>query len=148
MANTTELLLFFAARAQNIINVIQPALAAGTCVLCDRFTDASYAYQGGGRGIHLEYIAQLENLVQGNLRPDLTFVLDIAVEDGLQRARAQAAADRIEQEEKIFFERVRKIYLARAMANSERYKIIDASRPIEDVQQALLHVLEEKLVTA
>jgi len=149
MTPTTELLLLFAARAQHIATVIKPALQAGKCVLCDRFTDATYAYQGGGRGIYLQNILQLENLVQGDLRPDLTILLDVEdVSLCLQRAKGVGTGDRIEIEEKSFFERARKIYLARANGNPSRYKIIDATQPIETSHTTILKILNEKFSTS
>ncbi|MBA1287207.1 dTMP kinase [Pseudomonas japonica] len=137
MAVDTELLLMFAARAQHIEQVIRPALARGAVVLCDRFTDATYAYQGGGRGVPTERIAQLEAFVQGGLRPDLTLVFDLPVEVGLARAAARGRLDRFEQEARSFFEAVRQAYLARAAADPLRYQVIDASLPLEEVQARL-----------
>lgn len=133
----TELLLVFAARAQHLAEVIRPALARGAIVLCDRFTDATYAYQGGGRGLSLERIATLENFVQGALRPDLTLVFDLPVEIGLSRAAARGRLDRFEQEGQAFFEAVRQAYLARAKATPQQYKLIDAAQSLVQVQQAL-----------
>lgn len=133
----TELLLVFAARAQHLAEVIRPALARGAIVLCDRFTDATYAYQGGGRGLSLERIATLENFVQGALRPDLTLVFDLPVEIGLSRAAARGRLDRFEQEGQAFFEAVRQVYLARAQATPQQYKLIDAAQSLVQVQQAL-----------
>jgi dTMP kinase len=133
----TELLLVFAARAQHLAEVIRPALARGAVVLCDRFTDATYAYQGGGRGLSLERIATLEQFVQGDLRPDLTLVFDLPVEIGLSRAAARGRLDRFEQEGQAFFEAVRQAYLARAQAAPQQYTLIDASQSLVQVQQAL-----------
>jgi len=141
MCADTELLLMFAARAEHLDKVIKPALAQGRWVLSDRFTDATYAYQGGGRGIGDTRIATLEQWVQGDLRPDLTFVLDIAPEEGLRRAGKRAAADRFERENLIFFERVRAYYRALAQRAPQRIKLIDASRPIEHTQQQLRALL-------
>lgn len=138
---TAELLLVFAARAQHLQQVIKPALARGAWVLCDRFTDATYAYQGGGRGLDVTTIAQLEQLVQGDLRPDLTLVLDIDVELGLQRARERAALDRFESEAVAFFERVRETYRALAQAAPERYAVVDAGQPLAAVQKDIDRVL-------
>lgn len=138
MHRDTELLLMFAARAEHVQSVIRPALQAGKWVLCDRFSDASYAYQGGGRGMDWQRIAVLENWVQAELRPDLCLVFDVPVEIGLQRARGRAALDRFEQEQQGFFERVRQTYLARAQAAPERYRVIDASLPIDEVKQVVL----------
>ncbi len=134
---TCELLLMFAARAQHIAQVIEPALARGEWVLCDRFTDATYAYQGGGRGVDQQKIAELEQLVQGNLRPDLTLVLDIPVEKGLERARARGEMDRFELEKQNFFEKVRATYIARAMLSPDHYRIIDASLPLDQVKASI-----------
>lgn len=145
MTPTTELLLLFAARAQHIAKVIKPALLEGKCVLCDRFTDASYAYQGGGRGINLQHILQLENLVQGDLRPDFTILLDATdIDLCLRRAKGVGTGDRIEVEEHTFFERSRKIYLARANANPSRFKVIDAVKPVGEIQQQIMQALDEK----
>ncbi|MDX1528790.1 MAG: dTMP kinase, partial [Gammaproteobacteria bacterium] len=124
----TELLLVFAARAEHLAKVIRPALTAGEWVLCDRFTDATYAYQGGGRGIDPARIAVLENWVQGDLRPDLVIVLDIDPEAGLARAASRGDKDRFEREDAAFFSRVRENYLARANAAPDRYRVIDASK--------------------
>ncbi|MDH5361608.1 MAG: dTMP kinase [Gammaproteobacteria bacterium] len=143
MLDDTELLLMFAARSQHIHELILPALARGQWVLCDRFTDASYAYQGGGRGIAIERIAQLEQWVQGELRPDMTLLLDIPVEQGLQRAGQRSEPDRFEREQEQFFQRVRQTYLKRANAEPERYRIIDAAAPLEQVQQQLDAVLTQ-----
>ncbi|WP_312151239.1 dTMP kinase, partial [Pseudomonas sp.] len=126
MAADTELLLMFAARAQHLAQVIRPALARGAVVLCDRFTDATYAYQGGGRGLPVERIAILENFVQGELRPDLTLVFDLPIEVGLARAAARGRLDRFEQEGQAFFEAVRQAYLERAKGEPQRYSIVDA----------------------
>ncbi len=137
MASDTELLLVFAARAQHLAQVIVPALERGAVVLCDRFTDATYAYQGGGRGLDVERIAQLETFVQGSLRPDLTLVFDLPVEVGLSRAAARGRLDRFEQEGRGFFEAVRATYLQRAEAAPARYRILDASQSLEAVQRDL-----------
>ncbi|WP_045859995.1 dTMP kinase [Teredinibacter purpureus] len=131
---TAELLMVFAARAQHLNTIILPALNAGKWVLCDRFTDATYAYQGAGRGLSLATIATLESLVQGDWQPDLTVLLDIDVETGLQRATARAALDRFESEKIEFFERVRAGYKARLNARPEKFILIDAGRPLRDVQ--------------
>ncbi|MDH4559869.1 dTMP kinase [Pseudomonas sp. BN411] len=145
MGVDTELLLVFAARAQHLEGVIKPALARGAVVLCDRFTDATYAYQGGGRGLPKERIALLENFVQGDLRPDLTLVFDLPVEIGLTRAAARGRLDRFEQEKRSFFEAVRQTYLQRAQAAADRYKVIDASLPLAEVQANLDKLLPELL---
>lgn len=137
MAVDTELLLMFAARAQHLAGVIRPALARGAVVLCDRFTDATYAYQGGGRGLAHERIAILEQFVQGDLRPDLTLVFDLPVEVGLARAAARGKLDRFEQEQQSFFEAVRQTYLTRAAQAPERYRVLDAAQPLSQVQADL-----------
>ena len=137
MAVDTELLLMFAARAQHLAEVIRPALARGAVVLCDRFTDATYAYQGGGRGLPVERIAILESFVQGELRPDLTLVFDLPVEVGLARAAARGRLDRFEQEGQAFFEAVRQAYLQRAGQQPQRYSLLDAAQPLEAVQRAI-----------
>jgi dTMP kinase len=129
-----ELLLIFAARALHIEGCIRPALAAGRWVLCDRFTDASYAYQGAGRGLGDTPVRWLEGQVQGELRPDLTLLLDADPAVGLARAGARGAADRFEQERLEFFTRVRAGYLARAAAEPARFRIVDASQPLKQVQ--------------
>lgn len=145
MLDDTELLLMFAARSQHIHELILPALERGQWVLCDRFTDASYAYQGGGRGIAFERIAQLEQWVQGSLRPDMTLLLDIPVEQGLQRAGERGELDRFEREQTAFFQNVRAAYLQRAEASPSRYRIIDAGAPLEQVQQQLAGELSQIL---
>ena len=136
-----ELLLIFAARAQHIKHVIEPALASGDWVLCDRFTDATYAYQGGGRNMRVSTIEWLENLVQGNLRPDLTVLLDTPVEIGIDRARARGVLDRFESEKISFFENVRRAYLLQVELHPERIKLIKANQPLADVQRALVDVV-------
>ncbi|MFZ5594193.1 MAG: dTMP kinase [Pseudomonadota bacterium] len=141
MSSDTELLLMFAARAEHLAKVIVPALAAGRWVLSDRFTDATYAYQGGGRGIPRQRIAEMEAWVQGRLRPDLTLLLDVPVAIGLQRAGQRSAPDRFEAEHTAFFERVRRTYLDLAHLHPQRYRVIDASQPLEDVQQSIKEVL-------
>jgi dTMP kinase len=134
MAADTELLLVFAARAQHLQQVIRPALANGCVVLCDRFTDATYAYQGGGRGLSIERIAQLEQFVQGELRPDLTLIFDLPVEIGLARAAARGRLDRFEQEGRGFFEAVRQAYLQRAAQAPQRYRVLNAGQTLAQVQ--------------
>ena len=143
---TAELLLVFAARAQHLAQVIKPALVRGAWVLSDRFTDATYAYQGGGRGLNQEIIAQLEQLVQGNLRPDLTLILDIDVELGLQRARQRAELDRFETEAVEFFERVRHVYRELAAASPTRYAVVNAGQPLDGVQRDIDVALSKLLV--
>jgi dTMP kinase len=137
---TTELLMVFAARAQHLHEVIEPALREGKWVLCDRFTDATYAYQGYGRGFDLREIEALETLVQRGRHPDLTLLFDIDPQLGMARAIQRAELDRFEEEELAFFERVREGYLSRAEFDS-RFKVIDASRSIDDVQDALQAIL-------
>jgi dTMP kinase len=139
---TAELLAVFAARAQHLNTLIIPALEKGTWVLSDRFTDATYAYQGFGRGLSVELVSSLESIVQKTLRPDKTFLLDIDVELGLQRAQARGELDRFEIEKIDFFERVRAGYLERAKAEPERFSIIDAGQTLEKVQQALKYELD------
>jgi dTMP kinase len=133
IGDDTELLLMFAARAEHLRSVIEPALAAGQWVVCDRFTDASYAYQGYGRGIDLARIGQLEDWVQGTRRPDLTLLLDLPVATGLARAGARSSPDRFERETLAFFERVRTGYLALAARHPSRFRIVDASRELSIV---------------
>lgn len=142
---TAELLVVFAARAQHIAQVIKPALARGAWVLSDRFTDATFAYQGAGRGLNLNTIKTLESLVQEELQPDLTVLLDIDVAIGLERARQRGEFDRFESEAQSFFERVRKGYQARVTEAPHRYAVIDASQPLDkvqaDIDQALTQLL-------
>jgi len=141
MDSTCELQLMFAARAEHLARVVWPALEQGQWVLCDRFTDATYAYQGGGRGIDSGVIARLEELVQGDFRPDLTLLLDVPVEIGLARAGKRGALDRFEQEKVAFFERVRNAYLEMAQRSPDRYRVIDASLPLNDVQNQIAAIL-------
>ena len=143
ICDDTELLLMFAARAQHLNERIKPALAAGQWVVCDRFTDATYAYQGGGRGIDKIRIGQLEDWVQGDLQPDLTLLLDLPIEDGMRRAGQRSAPDRFEQEQAHFFEKVRAAYLERASQFPQRFRIIDASPSLVDVQAQIAAVLRE-----
>lgn len=145
MSDDAELLLMFAARAEHLQRRILPALQQGRWVLCDRFTDATLAYQGGGRGIELARIHQLAHWVQGDMRPDLTLLLDLPVELGLQRAGRRSGPDRIESESIAFFERVRNTYLSLAQADPERFRIIDSSRPIGEVQAQIRSVIGELL---
>jgi dTMP kinase len=142
-----ELLLMFAARAVHLNNHLEPNLLAGRWVICDRFTDATYAYQGGGRGLSVDAIRQLETMVQGARRPDLTLLLDAPVEAALQRARlrnADAAVDRFEGERAEFFDRVRKAYLARAAAEPQRIVPIDAGQSADVVAGRILALLKER----
>jgi dTMP kinase len=145
ISEQAELLLIFAARAQHVKHVIEPALAQGEWVLCDRFTDATYAYQGGGRNMRISTIEWLENLVQGNLRPDLTVLLDAPVEIGIERARERGSFDRFELEKISFFEHVRRAYLLQAELHPERIKLIRANQPLVDVQSALIDVIRTLL---
>jgi len=141
IAEETELLLMFASRAQHVKNIIKPALNQGKWVLCSRFADSSYAYQGGGRGIDTAKIQLLESLVHGDLTPDLTLLLDVPVELGIERAKARAALDRIEQEQIDFFERVRAAYLNMATSD-ERFVIIDATKPFDVVFNAIASIVK------
>jgi len=141
MAGETELLLMFASRAQLVRETIAPALAAGQWVLCDRYVDASYAYQGGGRGQPQERIAELERWACAGVVPDLTLLLDLPVATGRARAAGRGEADRIETEADAFFERVRANYRARAAAEPHRFRVIDAGRSPEAVLQAALSAL-------
>ncbi|MGD8588758.1 MAG: dTMP kinase [Chromatiales bacterium] len=145
MADDTELLLMFAARAEHVQRKILPALAAGTWVLCDRFTDASYAYQGAGRGIDPTRIAQLEQFVQGELRPDLTLLLDLPIELGLARAGGRSRPDRFESETLDFFDKVRQGYLRIAAQEPQRVKVIDASPALVQVQHQIEVVISNFL---
>nr|WP_257283937.1 dTMP kinase [Endozoicomonas sp. SESOKO1] len=150
VTDTTELLMVFAARCQNLSQRVEPALAAGKVVVCDRFTDATYAYQGGGRGIDEQRIAVLEQLVQGDRRPDMTLLLDIEPELGLARARGRAieqggTLDRIEQETIEFFHRVRNVYLKRAERFPNQYVVIDGSQSIPEVEARIIEALQSRL---
>ncbi|GGK82198.1 dTMP kinase [Amphritea balenae] len=141
VADDAELLLVFAARAQHLDQVVRPAVDAGRWVLCDRFTDATFAYQGGGRGLSRELISQLETIVQRGLQPDLTILLDLPVEIGLSRASQRGELDRFENEKIEFFDRVRNAYLDRAGSDPKRFAIIDASGTLEQVQEQIAQVL-------
>ncbi len=141
----TELLLMFAARAQHIHERILPALRAGAWVLCDRFTDATYAYQGGGRGIDVARIAQLEDWVQQGFQPDMTILFDLPVETGLARAGARGELDRFEREQGAFFEAVRQAYLQRAEREPARFRVVDAGQPLDAVQRQLDTLVDELL---
>jgi dTMP kinase len=143
MSADAELLMMFAARAEHLHKVILPALRAGKVVLCDRFTEATYAYQGGGRGLNDNKIAELEDWVQGDLRPDLTIILDAPVALGRQRAGQRSSPDRIEKEANDFFERVRQTYHKLARHYPERIAVIDASVAIDKVQDQIDHVFSE-----
>ena len=145
LCSQAELLLMFASRAQHLDELIRPALARGETVLCDRFTDATWAYQGGGRQLPANLIASLEQMVHGDLQPDLTLLLDLPVEVGLERASRRGAADRFEQESVLFFERVRQAYLDRAEVHANRFAVIDAALEPEQVWSQIQSVLERRL---
>ena len=148
LAAEAELLLMFASRAQLVRQLIRPALARGAVVIADRFTDASFAYQGGGRGLDMGRIAELERWAAG-IKPDLTLLLDVGVAQGLARARARGGEpDRIEREREDFFERVRATYLARAAAEPARFRVVDASQPAQAVRAAVQALLAEWLEPA
>jgi len=148
MFEETELLLMFAARAQHVQQLILPAMAEGKIVICDRFTDSSYAYQGGGRGISIERIRQLEawlfSGVLSGFKPDLTLLLDLSVETGLSRARTRGEADRFEIETVNFFQNARDTFLSIAQNEPDRVKVIDAEQQLETVQSSILEVLVEQ----
>lgn len=143
IGDMAELLLVFAARAQHITEVIEPALADGVWVLCDRFTDATYAYQGAGRGISMTDIQTLEQTVQGQLRPDLTIVLDVPVEVGESRAGQRSSPDRFELQKLEFKQKVRDCYISRVKQMPERMRVVDASQSLEDVKQAIVAELSQ-----
>ena len=145
MADDTELMLMFAARAEHVAQVIKPALEKAQWVLCDRFTDATYAYQGGGRQLDMQRIQGLENWVLGDLRPDLTILLDAPIEVGRERAGKRSAPDRFEQERDAFFNRVRDTYLARAKAEPQRIKVVDASLDLPAVQKQIADIFTDLL---
>ena len=132
-----ELLLVFAARAQHLAKVIEPALAQGKWVICDRFTDATFAYQGSARGLSLKTISVLERLVQGDRRPDAVVLMDLSPEVGLARAKARGDLDRFEREDQAFYDRVRAGYLCRAQANPAQYSIVNAAKSLDGVQREL-----------
>lgn len=139
----TELLLMFAARAQHLQQKILPALSQGTWVICDRFTDATYAYQGGGRGLSMDTIAVLENLVQEGLQPDLTLLLDVDVQTGMTRASNRSEPDRFEAEQMAFFEAVRAVYRERAAQQPQRFCLVDAGQSLDAVQADIRQVMSE-----
>ena len=143
-----ELLLIFSARAQHIEKVIEPALKGGTWVICDRFTDATYAYQGGGRGMNAKLISQLETMVQGSLRPDLTIILDLDPETGLSRARNRGELDRFEREHVDFFMKVREVYLQIATNYPERCAVINAGNELDEVSRDIELLLKTRLFEA
>lgn len=145
LSSLAELLLMFASRAQHLDDLIRPALQRGETVICDRFTDATWAYQGGGRGLPGEPIATLEQLVHGDLQPDLTLLLDLPVVAGLERAARRSASDRFESENLAFFERVRASYLERARRFPERFEVVDAAVDEEAVWAQVQRVLERRV---
>ena len=142
MHSDTELLLMFSARNELIQNKIMPALSEGKWVVSDRFTDASFAYQGGGRQLNLNRISELESWVQGKFQADLTLLLDVGVDIGMTRIESRQSKDRIEKEEREFFERVRSVFIDRSKLYPERIKLIDASQSIEQVQQKIQLYIE------
>lgn len=144
ISDDAELLLMFAARAQHINEVIKPALEQGKVVLCDRFTDSSFAYQGGGRGIATEKIQRLKQWVHSDLNPDITLLFDLPVEIGLERAGKRGAADRFESEQLDFFKKVRNQYLQLAKQEPERFHLIDAEKSIDDIQSNLQRLLQNR----
>jgi dTMP kinase len=143
ISGTAELLLMFAARAQHLDQVIRPALNAGKTVLCDRFTDSTYAYQGGGRGIEQEKINKLVELVHPDLQPDMTLLFDLPVTTGLARVQSEGEVDRFESETNAFFESIRITYLGIAEAEPDRMKIINADNDVSTVQQMIKKIMEE-----
>jgi dTMP kinase len=145
VSDDAEILLVFAARAQHVDRVIKPALANGEWILSDRFTDATFAYQGAGRGISWDRIQQLEHYVLGDLRPDLTILLDLPVEVGMARVMQRGAPDRFEQEKLAFFDKVRQGYHRRLKAEPDRFALIDAAQSLDHVQQQIAQALTEKL---
>lgn len=148
MPGLTELLLMFAARAAHLEQRILPALQAGRWVVCDRFTDASYAYQSAGRGLPESHVAALERMVQKRLRPDLVLLLDLPAREGLQRAQRRGDTNRFENEAHVFFDRVRKCYLQRARGAREHYTVLDATKPIDAVQAGIRRALAKLGVEA
>jgi dTMP kinase len=148
MSPMAEILLVFAARAQHLAEKIKPTLAKGEWLVCDRFTDATYAYQGGGRGLSKALISELEQTVQGDLRPDCTIILDASVEVGRARATARAELDRMESEEAAFHQRVREAYLERAQQRPDKYAVINAEQSLEQVQSDIKKVLDQLIARA
>jgi dTMP kinase len=148
LCDTAELLLVFAARAEHLEKTILPALARGTWVVCDRFTDATYAYQGGGRGVDPERIAILEALVQGDFRPDFTLVFDLPPSVGLARARGRGSPDRFEVETERFFEAAREAYLERARRRPDHYRVIDATEPLDRVGARVAEIAADYVASA
>jgi dTMP kinase len=145
VVSEAELLLMFAARAQHLGRKILPALESGVWVISDRFTDATYAYQSGGRGVPEHKVALLESFVQGDLRPDLTLLLDAPIEVGMERARNRGKLDRFEEEQSAFFNRVRQNYLSRAEKSPDRFKVIDATQALDNVQDDITNVMLSQL---
>ena len=145
LSDLSELLLIFASRAQHLEKLIKPTLAKGTWVICDRFTDATYAYQGGGRGLDQRKISLLEKLVQEDLRPDLTVILDLNPQVGLERAKQRGELDRFENEDMDFFKKVRATYLDTAAADPKRCIVLDASLELSEVKSQLLKSLKTRL---
>lgn len=143
----TETLLMFAARREHIANVIAPALASGKTVLCDRFTDATFAYQCGAKGVSFEKANQLETWVQNDLQPDLTILFDVPVEISLKRLASARAPDKFERENAQFFEKLRNTYLKRAAENNQRFRVINANQAIENVADKIYNLLEEFILT-
>jgi dTMP kinase len=137
MTDTTELMLVFAARAQHVESLIEPALNRGDWVVCDRFTDSTYAYQGGGRGMSFELIQQIDAVALSQYQPDQTILLDLPIEIGLQRASLRGELDRFERESTSFFDRVRRAFLCRAAEQPNRFVVIDAGQPLDDVQRGI-----------
>ena len=146
MSSSAELLVMFAARAEHLEKRIAPALAGGVWVLCERFTDATFAYQGGGRNVDPARIAALEDAVQGDIRPDLVIVLDLPVEIGLRRVARRGATDRFEHEDVEFFRRVREVYLDRARKHPERYTVVDARADEHAVTEHMIREISERLL--
>ena len=142
ITNQAELLLLFASRSQHLENLIIPALNSGQTIVCERFVDASFAYQGGGRGMDMEYITFLEDFVQHGVQPDLVLLFDVDVETGLNRIKIRKSIDRIEQEKIDFFVRVREVYLQRAKKDPKRYFIIDANKELAFVKQQIVKILD------
>jgi len=147
LSRESELLLMFSARREHVLHVIRPALAAGQWVISDRFTDASFAYQGGGRGLGHERIADLENWLLAGLKPELTLFFDLPVETGLARVAERSEKDRIEREQSDFFRRVRAAYQARIAADPQRFEVIDASVTLAEVQRVIAATLDRLLST-
>jgi dTMP kinase len=145
MSPAAEVLLYFADRAQHVAERVRPALAQGRVVVCDRYVDSSYAYQGYGRGISLNLLRQVAQLATGGLRPDLTLFLDVPVELGLSRIRARGAKDRIEREERAFHERVRDGYRELIAAEPDRFVVLDGTQPEANVAAAALAAVQERL---